>query len=76
VPESKSKRTRYTPPPPKNIPPSRLWVPSVLCALLVCGVLVVIMNYMNLLPGDALNRYLILGLLLITGGFGLATTYR
>lgn len=76
MPESKSKRSRYTPPAPKTLPPSRLWVPATMCALLLCGVLVVVLNYMNLLPGDALNRYLLLGLFLITAGFGLSTTYR
>jgi uncharacterized RDD family membrane protein YckC len=76
VPESKSKRSRYTPPPPKAQPPSRLWVPVVMCALMVGGLGVVILNYLNALPGDALNRYLIFGLVLITLGFGLSTTYR
>jgi hypothetical protein len=76
VPESKSKRSRYTPPPPKTLPPSRLWVPVTMCALLLCGLGIVILNYLNALPGDALNRYLIFGLVLVTGGFALSTTYR
>ena len=33
-------------------------------------------NYLELLPGDTSNRYLMLGLLLIVCGFLLATTYR
>jgi hypothetical protein len=76
VPVSKAKRSRYTPPPPKKAPPSPLWVPVVMGTLLVTGLLVVLTNYLGALPGEQENRYLLLGLLLITGGFVLATTYR
>jgi hypothetical protein len=40
------------------------------------GVLVIVLNYLNLLPGEAKNSYLFLGLGLITAGFLLATQYR
>src|SRR6476661_11016371 len=73
VPVSKSKRSRYTPPPPKKAPPSPLWVPVALCVLMVTGLAVVLANYLRALPGNTENRYLILGLVLITSGFGLAT---
>jgi Cell division protein CrgA len=76
VPVSKSKRSRYTPPPPKKAPPSPLWVPVALCVLMLTGLVVVLANYLQALPGNTENRYLILGLVLITSGFGLATTYR
>jgi len=36
----------------------------------------VLLNYLDAMPGEAENRYLVLGLGLITAGFGLATTYR
>lgn len=76
MPVSKSKRSRYTPPPPKKAPPSPLWVPVVLATLMLTGLAVVLLNYLDAMPGEAENRYLVLGLGLITGGFGLATTYR
>ena len=76
MPVSKSKRSRYTPPPPKKAPPSPLWVPVVISALMLTGLAVVLLNYLNAMPGEAENRYLVLGLGLITGGFALATTYR
>jgi len=76
VPQSKSKRSRYTPPPPKKAPPSPLWVPVTMATLLVCGLVVLVTNYLELLPGDTPTRYTMLGLGLITGGFLLATTYR
>jgi hypothetical protein len=76
VPVSKSKRSRYTPPPPKKAPPSPLWVPVSLCVLMLTGLVVVLANYLQAFPGNTQNRYLIVGLVLITGGFGLATIYR
>ena len=76
MPVSKSKRSRYTPPPPKKAPPSPLWVPAVMAALMLTGLAVVLLNYLNGMPGEAENRYLLLGLALISGGFVLATRYR
>jgi hypothetical protein len=76
MPQSKSKRSRYTPPPPKKAPPSPLWVPVVMATLLATGLVVIVANYMAMLPGDTSNRYLMLGLILIVFGFVLATTYR
>jgi hypothetical protein len=76
VPVSKAKRSRYTPPPPKKAPPSPLWVPVVMGTMMLTGLIVVLTNYLGLLPGDQQNGYLLLGLAWITGGFILATTYR
>ena len=76
MPVSKSKRSRYTAPAPKNKAPSPLWVPVVMFALLACGTLVIIVNYLGLLPGEQQNRYLLLGLAQITAGFVMATFYR
>ncbi len=77
MPQSKSKRSRYTPPPPKKAPPSPLWVPVALTTLLVMGLIVVVLNYLALLPsGDTQNRYLLLGIGLISAGFLMATNYR
>ncbi len=76
MPQSKSKRSRYTPPTPTKAPPSPLWVPVLMATLLLTGLVVIVGNYMALLPGDTSNRYLMLGLLLVVCGFILATTYR
>ncbi len=83
-PKSKSSRTtqpkpkpsRYTPPSPKKAPASPMWVPTAMFCLLLGGCLVVITNYLGLLPGGAHNRYLILGLVEICAGFVFATRYR
>lgn len=76
MPVSKSKRSRYTPPPPKKAPPSPPWVPAMMGTLMLCGMFVVVLNYMGLLPGEARNSYTFLGIGLIAGGFVMATTYR
>jgi hypothetical protein len=67
---------RYTPPTPKAQKVSPLWVPALMFTLLGLGVVVIVANYLNLLPGDADNKYLVLGMALITGGFITATNYH
>ncbi|MCC6340503.1 MAG: cell division protein CrgA [Acidimicrobiia bacterium] len=76
MPVSKSKRSRYTPPAPKNLPPSPLWVPASMFTLLLTGTVVIVLNYLGILPGDAQNSYLVLGIAQITAGFVLATRFR
>ena len=76
MPVSKGKRSRYTPPPPKNKPPSPMWVPAIMFALLGTGTLVIMLNYLSLLPEAPQNRFLLLGLVEITAGFIVATVYR
>ena len=67
---------RYTPPIPREQKVSPIWVPILMFTLLTLGVLTIVLNYMNLLPGDASNGYLLLGLGFITGGFITATYYH
>jgi hypothetical protein len=43
---------------------------------MLTGLVVVLANYLQALPGNTENRYLIVGLVLITSGFGLATINR
>jgi hypothetical protein len=68
---------RYTPPVPKSEKVSSKWVPIVMFASLGLGMLVILANYVSLLPGDGpSNMYLLLGLVLITLGFVTATRYH
>lgn len=67
---------RYTPPIPREQKVSPRWVPVVMFGCLGLGVAVIVLNYLNLLPGDANNWNLLLGLGLITAGFVIATQYR
>ena len=76
MPRSKSKRRRYQPPPKKKHKPSPRWFGWSILIIMAAGVLIIILNYLGLLPGGASNGYLFLGLAFITGGFLLATQYR
>jgi hypothetical protein len=67
---------RYTPPVPRVQKVSPRWVPALMFFLLISGAVVILLNYFTLLPGGADNRYLLLGLALITGGFVTATRYH
>ena len=70
---------RYTPPTPKEFKVSPPWVPVLMLTLLIAGMLVIVSNYLpgaGLLPGDTDNKWLLVGLGLITGGFITATKYR
>ena len=68
---------RYTAPTPKTKKRSPLWVPVAMFTLLACGVIVIVANYLGLLPGgEAQNSDLLLGLGLMVGGFVLSTQYR
>jgi hypothetical protein len=65
--------SRYTPPvhhPPKVSP---VWVPILMFSLFALGALTIVLNYLNVLPGDADSKYLVLGLGLVTSGFVTAT---
>jgi hypothetical protein len=68
---------RYTPPKPKSATSSPLWVPAAMFACLLLGLLVIVANYLGLLPGgQAQNSSLFIGLGLMIAGFALSTQYR
>lgn len=68
---------RYTAPVPREEKVSPRWIPWVMGILLVGGMLTIITNYLDLLPGDgANNAYLLGGLGMITAGFIVATRWR
>jgi hypothetical protein len=73
---AKKRPSRYTPPAPKKAPSSRLWVPVTMFTMMLTGVVVVILNYLELLFGEASNNFLFVGLGLITGGFVFSTRLR
>ena len=74
--QPKPRPSRYTPPTPQKAPPSKLWVPVTMFTMMLCGVVVVILNYLELLFGEASNNFLFVGLGLITGGFVFSTRLR
>ena len=67
---------RYTPPIPQSVKVSPMWVPILMFALLGIGLLVILCNYLGVLPGGTKNTYLLIGLGAILGGIITATQYR
>jgi len=76
--ESTSSSGRYTPPTPRaDQLPSPAWVPVLMFVLFGLGMLIIFLNYVNLVPGgESSNWYLLAGLGLILGGIITATQYR
>jgi hypothetical protein len=76
----KASAQRYTPPTARAANgPSPRWVPVLMFGLWGLGLLVIILNYMMVLPGtsDGGNGwYLVAGLIAILGGILDATQYR
>lgn len=73
--------TRYTPSRPASgvKGPSPRWVPVLMFALWGVGLLLIVLNYMGVLPGAADGGngwYLVAGLVSILGGIMVATQYR
>jgi len=67
---------RYTPPVPMSAKITAPWVVPVMFGLLGLGLLMILLNYMDLLPGGTSNWYLLGGLGLILGGILTATQLR
>lgn len=68
---------RYTPPIPKSHKTSPMWVPILMFVCLGLGMLTILANYVDLLPGDGpSNTFLLVGLGLITVGLITATKLR
>ena len=67
---------RYTPPVPRGVRHSPRWMGVGLLVLLLLGVLMILLNYLSVLPGSVSGWYLAGGLgLLVVGAIG-ATRYR
>lgn len=76
----RSAPTRYTPPAPTGAHgPSPRWVAVAMFALWIVGLLVIVLNYMSVLPGtgdESNGWYLVAGLVSILAGIMVATRYR
>ena len=78
MPKSKSKRSRYRPPPRKKHKPSPKWFGAIILTLMLGGVAVIVLNYLTLIPFttiDPSNWLLFAGLGLIGLGFVLSTQW-
>ena len=68
--------SRYTPPTPKELKVSPPWVPVLMFTLLVAGALMIILNYLELLPSATATGTCWAGSVLILSGIVTATQYR
>jgi hypothetical protein len=68
--------SRYTPPVPQEVKVSPTWVPVLMFVFLGLGALVIVLNYVGLLPGATSNWYLLVGLGFILAGIITATNFH
>ena len=81
VSKGRKKAKRRPPPPPKPDPikakgPSPTWYIATMFGLMALGTLVIILNYMDLMPGGTTNSWLLTGLAGIAGGFAMTLNFR
>jgi len=74
--ESREVNKRYTAPIPKSVRQSPRWYGPVLLALLILGLLLIVGNYVGIMPGGTSNWYLVGGLVGIVVGAMMATQYH
>jgi len=83
MPKSKGRKkaNRRPPPPPKPDPvkekgPSPTWYIAIMFTLMGVGVLVIVVNYIGLIPGGTESIWLLSGLGAIAVGFGMTLNFR
>ena len=81
VSKGRKKAKRRPPPPPKPDPikakgPSPTWYIATMFGLMAVGTLVILLNYMGLMPGGTSNTWLLVGLAGIAGGCALTLNFR
>lgn len=64
----KPKRVINTPPPPKEVKVSPTWYIVLMAGLMTIGVIVIILNYIGIMPFDDPINWLYMGLLAIAAG--------
>lgn len=82
VSKKRKKVANRRPTPPKKVDsaatkgPSPTWYVALMFSLMGLGVLIILANYVGLLPGGTDNTYLMIGLAGIAGGFAMTMNYR
>jgi len=72
----KPKRTVTAPPPPKQEKVSPPWYAAVMGTLMAIGVVIIILNYIDLMPGGQQSAFLYLGLGSIGVGFMMTLNFH
>jgi len=68
-PLSAEERGSYTAPTPRSVRSSPTWYGPFILAMFIIGVVVIALNYLSALPGATSAWYLVLGIVMIMGGF-------
>jgi hypothetical protein len=82
VSKKRKKVANRRPTPPKRTDaaaekgPSPTWYVALMFGLMGLGVLIILANYVGVLPGGTDNTYLMIGLAGIAGGFAMTMNYR
>jgi FtsH-binding integral membrane protein len=71
-----AQRGRYTAKTKQDTTKSPRWFGALILELLGFGLVVIVMNYLNVLPGSVSPWYLVLGLAAMFAAFFLATRYK
>ncbi len=76
----KAKKKRSAPPPaPREVKakgPSPAWYVATMFGLMAIGAILIILNYIGVVPGGTSNSWLIIGLAGIAIGFTMTLNYR
>jgi hypothetical protein len=67
---------RYTRPIPNKVRRSARWFGPLIVLMMVFGILMILLNYLTVLPGSVSVWYLVAGLVVIFAAFMMATRYR
>jgi hypothetical protein len=67
---------KYTAPIPRTVRRSPVWYGPMVLGLFIIGVLLILLNYLTVLPHSVSAWYLVAGLVVIFGGFVAATRYH
>ena len=77
------KKAKKRPTPPSHKPtavdtkgPSPTWYVVLMFGLMALGIIIILANYVGVLPGATSNGYLYAGLAMIGGGFAMTMNYR
>jgi hypothetical protein len=77
------KKANKRPTPPSHKPtalddkgPSPTWYVAIMFGLMAVGIIVILLNYIGILPGGTRNLYLLIGLAGIGVGFTMTMNYR